>query len=116
MICKECGAKLPPDQTVCPRCGSLQPQAVRPVERRQRTTMRTTVTQQASGQKSQKQTIYTWSDKLILGGAVVLAFCAVIWFVSVLVGTMGSSKAENATESRVQKTVSSSVVTTIEGE
>jgi len=33
MICKECGAKLPPDQTVCPRCGSLQPQAVRPVKK-----------------------------------------------------------------------------------
>lgn len=116
MICKECGAKLPPDQTVCPRCGSLQPQAVRPVKKRQRTTARATGTQQASGQKSQKQTVYTWSDKLILGGALGLTLCAVIWFVVVLMGTAGSSKAEDAAESSSQQTTSSSVVTTIESE
>ena len=109
MICKECGAKLPPDQTVCPRCGSLQPQAVRPVKKRQRTTARATGTQQASGQKSQKQTVYTWSDKLILGGAVGLTLCAVIWFVVVLMGTAGSSKAEDAAGSATSQTASISV-------
>lgn len=116
MICKECGAKLPPDQTVCPRCGSLQPQAVRSVKKRQKTTMRAAGTTLASEQKSQKQMVYTRSDKFILGGAVALAFCAVIWFVSVLVGTMDSSKAGSATESKTQQMTSSSVVTTIESE
>ncbi|MDO4155925.1 MAG: zinc ribbon domain-containing protein [Oscillospiraceae bacterium] len=110
MICKECGAKLPPDQPVCPRCGFLQPQAVRPVQRRQKPAN----VQQASGQKIQKQTVYTWRDKLVLGGAVVLVLCAMIWFVSVLVGTMGSSNAKNATQSSTQQVTSSSVVTTVE--
>lgn len=91
MICKECGAKLPPDQTVCPRCGSLQPQAVRPVQKRQKPAG----TQQSSGQKPKRQTVYTWRDKLILGGVVILTLCAVIWFVAVLAGTAGDSKVAN---------------------
>lgn len=110
MICRECGAKLPPDQTVCPRCGFLQPQAVRPVQKRQRTAD----VQRVSEQKTQKQTVHTWRDKLVLGGAVLLTLCAVIWFVSVLAGTTGSSNAKNAAQRSTQQVTSSSVVTTIE--
>lgn len=109
MICKECGAKLPPDQTVCPRCGSLQPQAVRPVQKRQKQAARSAVSQQASEQKSQKQVVYTWRDKLILAGAVGLTLCAVIWFVVVLMGTAGSSKAEASAGSATSQTASISV-------
>ncbi len=96
MICKECGAKLPPDQTVCPRCGALQPQAVRPVQKRQKPVTRAAVSQQRSAQKpTQKPVIYTWSDKLILIGTVLLALCAVIWFVAVLAETADYAKAED---------------------
>ena len=103
MICKECGAKLPPDQTVCPRCGSLQPQAVRPVQKRQRPAARPAGTQQSSGQKPQRQPVYTWLDTLILGGVVVLTLCAVIWFVAVLAGTAGGSKVEDTEVSAVSQ-------------
>lgn len=113
MICKECGARLHPEQAVCFRCGTQQPQAVIPKARRQQMQQQQRQ-QQAQMQQRQRQQMQqmqmqqqqpvsapapqpekrshpntnTLTETLVTGGILLGTLLSVVWLIAMFAGAV----------------------------